>query len=137
MSLMPTYVLADDGNFYKDPILCDSSFNWFVCFHDYEPPEFIVRRSYSEDVQEILEFAQRILRASGIRYKSNTIAPTLSLRHFPPKWKSFKACSFYLEITKPIPKLMIWNPSNPIPPANLICRVENRCTYMFGASYAM
>ncbi|KKM92799.1 hypothetical protein LCGC14_1214740 [marine sediment metagenome] len=42
MSLVPTWVQAVDGLFYKGPVLHGPG--WFVCFDDDDPPEIIVTK---------------------------------------------------------------------------------------------
>lgn len=46
MSLVPTYVKADDGFFYKDPIVRGqhSGRHYFICFDDDDPPELVIQR---------------------------------------------------------------------------------------------
>jgi hypothetical protein len=41
MSIVSTWILADDGLYYKDPAL--RGVNWYICFDDTDPPELVVK----------------------------------------------------------------------------------------------
>ena len=41
MSLVPTYVLAQDGYWYKNPVLGTAS--WFLCYDDDDPIEIVIQ----------------------------------------------------------------------------------------------
>lgn len=51
MSLVSTYVLADDGYWYKNPALGTGS--WFLCYDDDEPIEIVMKEG-KHTLEEIL-----------------------------------------------------------------------------------
>lgn len=63
MSLVSTYVLADNGLFYKNPTLRGE--DWFICFDDDDPPELVI--ATNDRTREALEQrATEILATAGI-----------------------------------------------------------------------
>jgi len=98
MSNVPTWVLADDNFFYKNPILGDSSGNWFVCFDDDDDPEIVVKRGVIgiDDVLKKLPRDSRLI--SGVCRMS---------RCFPSSWKVCPAQRAFVEISAPISSELI------------------------------
>lgn len=43
MSLVSSYVFCKNLNIYKNLMYRDNKNQWFICFDDEEPPEFVVR----------------------------------------------------------------------------------------------
>lgn len=41
MSLVPSFIKADDNKYYKNPVLAGDDF--FICFDDDDPPELVVK----------------------------------------------------------------------------------------------
>ena len=58
MSLVSTYVEADDGHWYKDPTLLTS--DWFVCYDDDEPIEVVIKEGGPP-----LDVVLKVLAATG------------------------------------------------------------------------
>jgi len=76
MSLVPTYVLADDNEFYKDPTISGSDF--FICFDDDDPPELVIMTGV-EDIESMddIDFDAMQKRAKEI-LESLNISATLN-----------------------------------------------------------
>jgi len=66
MSLVSTFVIADDGYFYDDPHIGEpGNPDWFICFDDDDPPELVIfdrrgcpatsRRATLRDARELLQ----------------------------------------------------------------------------------
>jgi hypothetical protein len=55
MSLIPTYVKADDGLYYKNPILEDEKTLWVLCFDDDDPPELYYRVNHVKTIEQLIE----------------------------------------------------------------------------------
>lgn len=91
MSLVPTWVEAVDGNFYKDPTLRGTG--WFVCFDDDDPPELVIRVEYAKK-----RFS--ILKDKGIKY-ANLAFQGSSGRLFGGRFKT--ANSYFFKLRGPIP----------------------------------
>lgn len=65
MSLVSTYVVMADGKYYQNPVIYDETGDWFICFDDEEPPEFVIRTnvissSRKDREKEILERLEEI-----------------------------------------------------------------------------
>lgn len=103
MSLMPTYVLADDNKMYKDPVLFGE--DWFLCFDDDEDPEIVISVDNKKSKIEMFDYANNVLTEAGfifrLKYDSNN--PRKCSRCFPPSNKHKKAASFAVDIKQPIP----------------------------------
>jgi hypothetical protein len=63
MSLVATYVRADDGNLYNSPIL--SGNGWFICFDDDDPVEIVIR---GIGKKKLKDKALEILNDLGIKH---------------------------------------------------------------------
>lgn len=99
MSLVPTFVLAIDGKFYKDPVLKGD--DWFLCFDDDEPPEVVVRRSGRTSAEEVKQKVQTILDALLLKWSFISNRPRFVGRCFNGDIK--KAASMFVRIDSPIP----------------------------------
>lgn len=53
MSLIPTFVRTRDGKYYKNLVYRGN--NWFICFDDNEPVEFVSKLSANIDPNKILK----------------------------------------------------------------------------------
>lgn len=95
MSLVSTYCLADDGKWYKEPVLRGE--DWFICFDDDDPPELVFKEH--SDINPYI-----LLRELGIKAKLKGRGH-LSGRMFgrSDDYKFDDAVSFWLNIKKPIP----------------------------------
>lgn len=103
MSMVPTYVKADDGKYYKNPVLGDKENTWFLCFDDNDPPELVIRKSNPAQPEEILKaigVTGKVRRATrgGLRCFSRQRDPNLNLR---------PARAWFLVIDAPIPAASI------------------------------
>lgn len=101
MSLVSTYVRADDGKYYKNPIIRGEigGKKWFICFDDDDPPELVV---------EVGMNPQAVLSEIGVVSSVHRVSGE-SDRQFAPRgfvdWR--KAVSYFLHIRGRIPaKLM-------------------------------
>lgn len=107
MSLVPTWVRAVDGLYYKDPLLVGE--NWFLCFDDDDPPELVIKTSLATDVLVFNIVAKEILDKLGFGYRVLSKRANHSMRDFgdyrkPDGQFDFQeAGSIFLEITSPIP----------------------------------
>jgi len=98
MSLVSTYVRADDGKMYKNPVL--EGDGWFICFDDDDPVELVV--ADESGIQEPMSF----LKSIGInRPKMMGKGQRCGSRVFKGQFKPAK-CWFF-EITENIPATAI------------------------------
>jgi len=101
MSLVPTYVKADDGFFYKDPVLSEKGY--FICFDDDDPPELVIKvkkRKLDDVKSQAQELAQKF--HAKIISSNGTCG-----RCFDSPYKFSDGYSVFLEINKPIPAKLI------------------------------
>jgi hypothetical protein len=103
MSLVPTFVKASDGMFYKEPILSGKDF--FLCFDDDDDPELVIKVTESGLHWKMWrEIAEEIIRKLGLDATLNTQEPaSVSERCFGRGWKFSPAVAWFLTINKPIP----------------------------------
>lgn len=96
MSLVSSYVLSDDGYWYKNPVLGDDEY--FICFDDDDPPELVIRvKDRSES--EMRDCVNGILSKLSGKIVSQ---PMLGgYRLFKGKFK--KSYSVFIEINRRIP----------------------------------
>lgn len=114
MSLVPTYVLADDNEFYKDPTI--NGIDFFICFDDDDPPELVIMapgvklddmhdidlRAMQKRAKEILESLNISAIFNGVGYSCGRVFDD------DPMSADFKpAYAVSLTINKRIPVLAI------------------------------
>lgn len=97
MSLVSTYCLADDGKWYKEPVLGGE--DWFICFDDDDPPELVFKEH--SDINPYTLLRELGIKAS-LKGRGNR-----SMRMFSEEIKFDDAISFWLKIKKPIPAAAI------------------------------
>lgn len=91
MSLVSTYVLADDDQWYQEPVLGGD--DWFICFDDDDPPELVVKEGKGINPYTLFE---------DIGLKAKVISkPSYSGRLFDGNFHD--AWAVFLKIKKPIP----------------------------------
>lgn len=101
MSLVPTFVQAVDGRFYKDPVVAGD--DWWICFDDDDDPEIIVRHFKNSTPESGKTRASKVMREAGIEFKDIRYSRRCQ-RIFPPKWdKFFEAQCFWFYLMAPIP----------------------------------
>lgn len=93
MSLVSTYCLADDGQWYREPVLRGE--DWFICFDDDDPPELVFKEH--SDINPYTLLHDIGLKAS-LKGRGNR-----SGRMFGKDFEFDDAISFWLKIKKPIP----------------------------------
>lgn len=99
MSLVSTYVRADDGEMYRNPVL--EGEGWFICFDDDDPVEVVIAKELGiEDPKEFLE-------SLGIKPLKNRVSNAMrsGSRVFNGGWRS--ARSWFFEIEERIPASLI------------------------------
>lgn len=104
MSLVPTWVYAEDGNWYKDPVITGPG--WFICFDDDDPPEMVIRTDQRQP--QIPAFFQPIGKFGHPCH-----------RHFNNGFFPAKSCFGRLEKAIPVPQQFrerIAGPDWPHPP---------------------
>ena len=103
MSLVPTWVRADDERWYKNPILSNKC-DWFICFDDEDPPELVYNSKIWTD-ETILNHLV-CLGLSGFLVNE---ARYCGARLFPDDgWKGFRtARSRTIHFSKEIPVQLI------------------------------
>lgn len=97
MSLVSTYVRADDGKLYKNPVL--SGEGWFICFDDDDPVELVVT------VESKITDAVKFLQSLGIFPQDISRPSKGASRIFNGKFE--EARSWFFEINKRIPHKLI------------------------------
>lgn len=123
MSLVPTWVLAHDGMYYKNPVLRSNAEiwnsphggpvereKWFICFDDDDPPEIVIAFDHFQgDVpfrysrRGIADRAVAILKALNIRHTLNFRRPRISGRCFGKDLRFANAGAFFFTIKSPLP----------------------------------
>lgn len=94
MSLVSTYVIADDGLYYRDPVL--EGDGWFICFDDDDPPELVIRCFQYNDPQMLLKAHKLPFIVTGSNGKA--------LRCFNGSVRNMHdAKAYWLEMKAPIP----------------------------------
>ena len=108
MSLVPTFVVMDNGCYYKNPIIYDLAGDWYICFDDEEPPEFVIRTSVInssrekrfKNIEEILEKNRISAIITGVS--------AIGKRNFSIRdqsWDFDDAIGVYLKLLKRLPIL--------------------------------
>jgi hypothetical protein len=104
VSLVATWVLATDGNLYKEPVLKGA--DWFLCFDDDDPPEIVVKRkpgtSIERSVLDCKRRASKVLDEAGMKWSYLSGRPSSAYRMFDDKMEL--ACAFFIRIETPIPE---------------------------------
>lgn len=95
MSLVPTFVLAQDGKLYENPVLQGSG--WYLCFDDDDPPELVIKVSRGMKRSMYRKLAENTLREAGIQQYAR-----LSFQHVSGRMIG-TAASFFLDLKEPIP----------------------------------
>lgn len=102
MSLVGTWVLAQDGNFYEEPVVRGDG--WFLCFDDDDPPELVMQCRLVGQMRKrganVVEAAGRILREAGVAF-SDIKYSGVAGRIFGGQFK--QAASVWLMVNGPIP----------------------------------
>jgi len=108
MSIGPTFVRADEGNFYKEVSIKGDDF--FICFDENDPPELVIMKK-GRTAKELEKRAEQIIRELKIQAtikNENTTTGFDSERCFNDDPLAFKpARAYFLDITKPIPLAII------------------------------
>jgi hypothetical protein len=111
MSLVPTYVLAVDGNYYENPTIAGEMDGhwWHICFDDDDPAELVAREVWTD---EIHDFTIKVLKSLGFEYKlerkstcSREDKKSYVMRSFPQDnyKKMYYASAYFFEPRTPIP----------------------------------
>lgn len=112
MSLYPTYVLTDSGEWFRDPVIRGDG--WFLCFDEDEPPELVVRITPEDKPGDAYQRGLQILKDCGIKYRNKGSGPTGS-RCFGSSVKAhwYQAISMFVEIIEPIPRRLLHEKRKP------------------------
>lgn len=102
MSLVPSYVLATDGLYYKNPIIKGDGY--FICFDDDDPPEIVMEKRI---VDHPIAKAKNILNEIGLLYYIHKGMGQKSHRLFDGVFKPAHAVFFTLVGPIPPPEGMI------------------------------
>lgn len=107
MSLVSTYVVMDDGLFYKNPVIFDDTNNWYICFDDEDPPEFVIRKNVINlsSKKGAIEKINRFLEEKEIPAKAISIS-VIAQRDFSIRSKKsnfIDSIGVYLSFSKRIP----------------------------------
>lgn len=97
MSLVPTYVQAVDGQFYKNPIL--SGNDWFLCFDDDDPPELVVEVKHQSKLQvraRAVKILEELKIQCGALRLNSTCGRCFSPEGTPIKIDDFREASGFL-----------------------------------------
>ena len=110
MSLTYTWVLADNGWWYREPTLADVTNRWFICFDDDDPPEFIVKQPdlpKGSRKQQAMEYVQVLLESLHIPGASVQGWNEGGGRRCFPGNQFYPAIAVWLRLTEPIPSALI------------------------------
>ena len=109
MSTGPTYVKADDDNFYKSVHIRGNDF--FICFDEDDPPELVIKKKgrNAEDLERRAEQIIRELKIQATIKNGDKPSGHDSERCFNSEHplQFFPARAYFLDITKPIPQNII------------------------------
>lgn len=100
MSLVATWAKADDGYFYKEPVLAAEG--WFICFDDDDPIELVIKLSSHLTPEEIF-------KTTGIDAEvtsKNFVAGRL-FSEDADDYVFNDGRSYWIEIHKPLPHKLI------------------------------
>lgn len=99
MSLVSTYVKADNGKFYENPVL--SGEGWFICFDDEDPAELVIQKSGSLGKKLLVK---DVLSLIGMKTKGLRKYDSYAQRNFGKGTKlDFKpAIAYFFEPVNPI-----------------------------------
>jgi len=100
MSLGPTYVRADDDEFYKDPTI--SGHDFFICFDEDDPPELVIMKN-DRDSDSLAKRAEEIIKNLGLNAKTTNKVEMYIQRCFGKGYNFKDAYSVFIEIDSPIP----------------------------------
>lgn len=102
MSLVPTYVAATDGLFYKNPVIegIYEDLLYFICFDDTDPPELVIEAKISYN-EQLTELAKAILSHERIPFGLQMSRDGKSHRMFRGKFRP--AYAIFFELIGPIP----------------------------------
>ena len=105
MSLGPTYVRADDGEFYKNPVIRGEGF--FLCFDEDEPPELVIEVGAGNFV--MAERMDEIIKQLGLKasFKQGPHRSTRCFGKLSDKGSMRPAYAYFLNIHAPIPVSII------------------------------
>ena len=98
MTLVPVYVLFDDGLWHRNPLL--ASDNWLVTFDDEDDPELVIKRDQDEKADKTEDRLVAI---------ANSINATIitqgyrSIRNFWPYWKTHDSFAAKINFHSPPP----------------------------------
>ncbi len=101
-----TFVVADDGLFYRDPVIASPLkslvADWFICFDGPLQPTMVLRVPRGDYSQARIR-ASRLLREAGLQGRVGLV-DSIRLRTFPPRWdRAFHSVTFRVSLTGPVP----------------------------------
>lgn len=130
MSLVPTWVLADDGRWYEDPVLADESGYWYICFDDDEPIELVFILPGTVSKKDMLTYSKRLLSNLKINGEVTSTRVNFSGRCFPPDWEDVRQSgAVWINLKDPVPVAMIVekdNVADVLPPGDKVFYNFNR-----------
>lgn len=109
MSLVSTFVVMANGGYYQNPVIYDETGDWFICFDDDEPPEFVIRKtvistSRKDREREISEKLKELGISAKILTSRERGQRNFGAASNDPKSMHFeKAISAFLKLEKRIP----------------------------------
>jgi hypothetical protein len=96
MSMVSTYVLADSGAWYKNPVLGCPGYDYFICFDDDDPIELVIADHSGLSPEQVFKYL-------GIDAKITSRRSHHSMRVFGNDMRFENARSWWISIEKPIP----------------------------------
>lgn len=101
MSLVSTYVRADNEKWYRDPVM--SGDGWFICFDDDDPIELVMINPDIKDKKSPEDLLKEINLIAFVNSK-----PMYSERLFEEHgWKFTPSRAYWIDIVGPIPFRLI------------------------------
>lgn len=108
MSLVPVFVYASDGKYYKDPVIRGPG--WFICFDDEEPPEVVIQIETGASIPhdaEALSMLKTLLVEKDVPFTNVRGVVRTTSRHFvdplPGQSKIDRAITAFFDLTRPLP----------------------------------
>lgn len=102
MSKVSTFVLMDDGQWYKNPVLGVGQ-DWYICFDDEEPPELVIDRKLWNSGLQFQQIKDLLNLDAFIHSKRPWVGAHRCFTHNSNNMELKPAVSYHIIINSPPP----------------------------------